>query len=50
MHRHLVISDLFFVSQDQTVDFLQEDNICYRAMPGKKLLLSGNMEKSQFSG
>ena len=32
-------------TKDQTVDFLQEDNICYRAMPGKKLLI----DRSQFS-
>lgn len=33
------------VAEDKVVDFLQEDNICYRAMTGKKLL----MDRSQFS-
>ena len=32
-------------TEDLVVEFLQEDNICYRAMTGKKLL----MDRSQFS-
>ena len=32
-------------AEDLVVEFLQEDNICYRAMTGKKLL----MDRSQFS-
>lgn len=36
---------VYMWDHDLVVEFLQEDNICYRAMTGKKLL----MDRSQFS-